>query len=440
MFRTLGAGLSFLIGALLVACGGGGGGGGDSGSNGGGGTGGGGTPPNTIAMTGNFGGGTHASSLDKLFAWLLRPAHALAPSAVAKVIAISTEGTATTAEVTNGFFSVSVEKDKPVGLVFADAGDKFLGYVSLAGGIDSVPIGKVRSGLAAIDLSALSSTGQIVSPASNPLGSDLPLTTDEQTAIRHSNSNFASVIRNPDVDGNGRIDALEQKFFRLQIFYFVVAGSFAGNLTPQVTTPASVRSSRIDLAVVDVDPPSSVTFSGPPGSGLSDSTAPSTFLGSGQPGQAVFATYSAPSGMPPAFPSIPVAGQYTVGYKTQTLTFTVPDESTAASDIVLPVPSVTLNSDGTVQRLSWAYRLGSGSPALDPQAVIRDIAFNIEGGGPQCPGNGGPPRPYASDRLSATTTEHVLRCQNIPWTSVTQIFMTYTDLYGNARSASWDRP
>jgi len=358
--------LSILFAIFLTACGSGGGGGGGSDS-GGGGNGGG----DTITIKGSFSGGSHASLINSFFAWIFPSAFALNPNDVSKVIVFQGDGGYSVSTVSNSSFSIAVEKGSPVGIIFVGANNNYLGYLTLKNGIDSLPLTKLGSGVNTIDLQTLSSSGLIVEPSHNPIGSELPLTSEEQTAIAQSDDFFTSVIKNPDVDGNGIIDFLESKFFRPYILYFITGGNFGGNLTPTVITPSSINGYRFGFDAIDTNRPDTVYFTGPIGSGLS--TSPSD--------QPNVYTDSTSYGSPYVNnPPIPPAGQYTVAYKSSTLTFNISDQSSAPSNIVLAVPTVTLNGDGTIQKVNWVYKLGSGDAAtLDPMAVISNIILQIDG-------------------------------------------------------------
>ncbi|MEW6674554.1 MAG: hypothetical protein AB1348_00790 [Nitrospirota bacterium] len=317
-------------------------------------------------------------------------------------------------------------------MIFVGATNNYLGYLTLGSGIDSLPLTKLSSGVNTIDLQTLSSSGLIVEPSHNPIGPELlPLTPEEQTAIAQSDDFFASIIKNPDVDGNGTLDFLEGKFFNLQILYYITGGNFAGNLIPTVTTPAYITGYKFAFGAKDTDRPDAVYFTGPTGSGLSSSLSeqPNVYTDS--------TTYFSPYVTNPV---IPPAGQYTVSYKTSTLAFSISDQSSAPSNVVMAVPTVTLNGDGTIQKISWVYKLGSGASAtLDPQAVISDIELQIEGSGTPCSNYPQQGRIYNSGSLSATTTEHVLTCQNLSWLNVIRIGMAYNDVYGNHNVVTYSR-
>lgn len=404
---------------ILATCGGGGGGGGDSG--------GGGAPANTVAITGNFTGGTNASLWERLLARVVPSAYALNVSLVARVILISVDGSVSSANVTGGRFTINASRGSPVGVIFVGANNDFLGYLSLAEGIDSVPLGKVASGTTTIDLQTLSSAGPKVGASRNPIGQDLPLTAEEQAAVKRANELFSAIMRSPDVDSNGVVDVLEGKYFGLQVIYEVRAGVFGGSVVPTVDPTPTFRSFALQVAVRDSDTPLSVSMTSPAGGGLSNQFSPRNFL------NGTFATYYAGAVFNPP---LPIAGQYTVIYKSQTLTFNVPDQSAVTANVVLPVPTVTLTSNGTVQRVNWAYRLGSGSGALDPLAFMQRVAVSIHLDSQPGPvaGNGC----TSSPNLAPAVTEFVPQCQTpINWSDVSGINIDYIDLYGNGVNVRW---
>jgi hypothetical protein len=416
--------LSVLLAVSLTACGGGGGSTSSNGTGGGG---------NTITITGSFSGGSHAKSLwlNRFFAWIFPSAYALNPNDVSKVIVFQGDGGYFVSTVSNSSFSIAVEKGSPVGLIFVGANNNYLGYLTLKNGIDSLPLTKLSSGVNTIDLQTLSSSGLIVEPSHNPIGSELPLTSEEQTAIAQSDDFFASTIKNPDVDGNGTIDIFEEKFFRSQILYYITGGNFGGNLTPTVSTPASITGYRFAFDATDTNRPDTVYFTGPAGSGLSNSPSDQPNVYTDR------TTYFSPS---VSNPVIPPTGQYTVSYKTSTLTFSIPDQSSSTFNVIMAVPTVTLNADGTIQKVNWVYKLGSGASAtLDPQAIIDSIQLQIDGSGTPCASYPQQGRIYNSGNLSTITTEHVLTCQNLSWSNVTWIYMAYNDVYDNHIVVTWDK-
>lgn len=408
-----------------AGCGGGGGGGGEN-DNG----------ISTIAIKGSFSGTVTANIvLNTILESVFPSAYALDQSQVAKVIAFNVEGAYWVADVTDDVFSISVDPGAPVGLVFAGAADNFLGYLTLGNGIDALPLTKLESGVTEIDLQTLSSFATEVTSSYNPIGAELVLTSDEQTAIAHSDDFLASVIKNPDVDGNGTIDVLEDRFYRPSILYFVTGGSFAGsNVTPDVNTPAGINSFKFAFDVWDPNagsfPDKADVFLTVPGG----SPAPFDQQNPYSDNRTYFSTEILTT---PA-----AAGDYVVLYSAKTLTFTIPDQSQAENHIVIPVPTVTLNGDtATINRIAWEYKLGSGAgSALDPKTMMDRVEVQIEGSGTRCANYPqGNTRMYNSGNLATETVEHVLGCQNLEWATVTTLHMTYNDLYGNHYVVSWNK-
>lgn len=410
--------ISVIVFGLMTIVGTGGGNGGATGGNGG--------ATNTVTIKGNILNGSHAKNLwyDRLLDKIHSPAHALDPNEVAKVMIFYQDGSHKFSKVTeDGNFSIQVDKSAPAGMIFVGAGDNFLGYLTLGDGIDTLPLNSIADDVSEIDLGVLSSLGLIVEPSHNPLGNEIPLTPEEQKALAQCDDLFSSIVKNPDVDGNGIIDFLEGKFFGLQILYYVNEGSFDGNLSPTVNEPADITGYRLAFDATDAYRPDNVDFTGPPGSGLLNSTSTQSNV---YPDRTTYFSHYIHN------PSIPPAGQYTVDYKASTLTFTLPDQSAAPSNIVLPVPTVTLNDDRTIQKVNWVYRLGSGATAaLDPLTIISKIELQIDGSGSPCGSYPQQGRIYNSGWLSATTTGHVLTCQTLYWDDITRIYMAYEDLYGN---------
>lgn len=391
----------------------------------------------TVAISGSFSGGSHASNfwLDRFFAWAFPPAHALNPNNVSQVIALQGNGAVITAAVSNGSFSIDIDKSSPAGLIFAGSSNNYLGYLTLNNGIDSLPLNKLASGISAIDLGVLSSSGLVVQPSHNPIGTEILLTSEEQTAIAQGDDFLASVLKNPDVEGIGTIqNLLTGKYFRPFIMYFVNGGNFASALTPNVNTPANITGYRFSLDAHDTDTnfPAYVIFTGPQGSGLAN-------LQNDQSPQ--IHTNSAMYGSPYiTAPVIPPAGQYTVNYKNSILTFDIPDQSSTTSNIVVAVPTVTLNANGTIQKVNWRYALGSGATtSIDPQSIINEVNVQIDGSGTPCSSYPQEGRIYNGDNLPATATEQVLICQNLNWSDVSRMNIAYNDIYGNHIVVTWQK-
>lgn len=142
-------------------------------------------------------------------------------------------------------------------------------------------------------------------------------------------------------------------------------------------------------------------------------------------------------------PLIPPAGIYQIAYNDKTLTYDIPDQTSAVQYIALAVPTITLNDNGTMNKIAWEYKLGGGSgdDTIDPESLISQIELQIDGNGTACddyPDSQGN-RIYNSGMLTSATVSHTLTCQDLLWSNVTSIYMAYNDIFGNHIVVTWDQ-
>lgn len=410
-----------------------------------------------ITLKGTLNGGIHArikhlNRFDRLLADLFsRPLYALTAADVVSVMVFNINGQySTTTLDDNDNFSIMVDPGYPTGLVFLGAGNTYLGYLTLTNGIDCLPLVKIDDSVTlsttpTIDLQALSSSGLVVDPGHNPVGTELPLTAEEQTALAQGDDYFASIIKQVDIDNNGNIDLLESRFYRPFIQYFVESGSFGSGQTPTVITPAGIIGFRFNASIYEqgvVSFPSTVTFTGPAGSGLSgvvNDAAPHLYTNN--------ALYGSPYVDSPVIPPV---GAYTVTYLTRNLVFNIPAQTSAISNIVLAVPTVSLTGGSAIEVINWVYKLGDGSStAIDPVSLIKYMNVQINGTGTQYDPTypQGATRLYNSASFAPATLTMTLPLTDssgapwtIPWANVTNIGMAYDDIYGNHYVVGWDKP
>jgi hypothetical protein len=339
------------------------------------------------------------------------------PSAIRTVVVFDSTGAFSTAPVTNGSFSVDAMVTRPAGVIFAGSAREFLGALSLGTGIGALPLSKAESGVSTIDLQTLTSSGTLFLPSHNPIGVELPLTASEQTAFAQANGFFAATVQNPDVDGNGIVDVLEGKFFHVFVGYSVNGVKFGGALTPDLPGGVSIGYFNLSIQTEGTGDAGPVTVTGPAGSGLDGTPAYAFVAGS----QTYYNTYVNLGSSPTPVP-LPGTYVFTTG-QGRTLTFVVPDQSQANARIVVALPTVSLNPNGTIHEISWTYRTGSDAAALDPEALISSIGVQVD-------------RPlgsriYDSPNLPASTRSHVLANQGISWDASTHLAIGYNDVFGN---------
>ncbi len=370
---------------------------------------------------------------DTFFSGILgiKELYALNTSLVSKVI-VYYPGTSNfvVSDVVDGDFNVLVDRNSPVGMVFSDANGYKLGYLSLQNGIESIPLNIVEENISSVDLQTLSSTADIVEPEHNPIGNEINMNTNDIFSYAFSNSTFASVIQNPDVDGDNVVDAINGKFYRYFLQYGVRAGSFSGsNLTPDMSNPVVVDSYRLNVVITDNDLnfPAQISYTGPVGSGLQNTSSESMVINDSKT-----VLYSSPCMqgiMSP--PVVPPSGVYYISYKNKVLNFNIYNQNNVIKYQAICVPTVSLNQDGTINKINWEYRLSDNSGNIDPKILIKELILQID--------KIGAVRVYNSPKLTALDTEHILTDQTISWILVDRIYMAYNDIFGNHVVVTWDK-
>ncbi len=363
-----------------------------------------------------------------------------------KVLAFSSTDTYKTADITNDQFSMELDNGKPWGVIFLSSSEQPLGFLSLGNGIESLPLQGITAGTDTIDLQAITRNESEFIPAHNPIGNEIILTADQEEAIAMMDDYLATLLKNPDANNNGQIDVLEGKFFKLEVIYFIKPGRFmGGNLTPTYNSNKLIEGYKLFLTVKDNDFPGAVYFTGPAGSPLNNSPSDDR-MDFGD--QCVYATAYL-FDIVDTVSYIPVSGVYTIKYNGTDLTFNLPDQEYVKSNIIYPWPTLTLNGDGTMNKIGWVYKAPAGVVSYDLNALMRSMQIQIEGTGNKCSdSNSSESRLYDSPDLPISTTSHTLSCQNIDWGTgspypgwnhIDRIMMTYEDHYDNSYVVMYER-
>ncbi len=361
-----------------------------------------------------------------------------------KVLAISSTDQFKTADITNNHFSIELDNGKPWGLIFLNSAEQPLGILSLDSGIETLPLHYITTGTTAIDLQTITRSGNIFTPSHNPIGSEIVMTSEQKKAVASIDDYLALLLKNPDVNGNGQLDVLEGKWFSLNVIYFIKPGSFEStNLTPTYDPNNLIEGYRLFLTVKDQSYPETIYYTGPSGSPLLN-TASELYMSFSN--HRVFQTqylYNVVNNNS----YIPVTGVYTIQYGSQTLNFNLPDQSYVLNNVAYPWPTLTLNGNGTMNKINWTYQYPGGSVNYDLSAIMRNIRVQMEGIGNKCDQNAASGL-YDSGRLPITTTSHSFSCQNIDWGTGTprpdwkyidHVGMTYEDHYGAVYAVMYER-
>ena len=220
-------------------------------------------------------------------------------------------------------------------------------------------------------------------------------------------------------DASGVVLTLTRARGDVQLVFFYPNGSFGNGTVGQLAYPTHLDYYYVLYNLEDVNVPTNVFFSGPPGSGMANT--PSAVFGASYSGNSVW--YSSPQiNLPP----YPPGGIYTVNYKNEPQPFSLADPEATTQQAILQ-PTVTVDASSVLQQIAWTYRDTSGNTISAPSYMTR-INIRIDGIGG---------RLYDTD-VSAGETTHTLG-QQVFWTNVTSIQLVYSDLQNNQYTTFWNR-
>ncbi len=363
-----------------------------------------------------------------------------------KIVAISSTDRYKISDIVNNQFSIELDNGKPWGIIFLNEMELPLGFLSLDNGIESLPLNGITPGTDSINLKTVISDGNIFIPEHNPIGAEIILTDEQKESIATMDDYLAALLKNPDVNNNGKIDLLEGKLFKLEVIYFIKPGNFiGGDLIPTYNSYKLIEGYKLFLTVKDENMPNTLYFTGPAGSPLNNSQAEG-FMDFGSH-RMYSTTYI--YDLLDTVSCIPVSGQYKIQYKGTDLIFNLPNQDYVKSNIVYPWPTIVLNSGGTMNKIDWVYRAPAGIINFNLSVLIRSMQIQIEGEGNKCESsNSLGSRLYDSPWLPVSTTSHALSCQNIDWGSVSpspgwkhvdRVMMTYEDHYETSYVVMYER-
>ncbi len=353
---------------------------------------------------------------------------ALGPEAAVKVVV--TQGDRYEVhDVVGGGFEFPVSTDRTAGLLLVGPSDESLGFVAVRGSIPGVPVQAVDEGVSSIDLGTLVASGAVLAPGIDPIGHGITLDADEIVALSELGVIARGFLADPDVDDDGVVDLLQAREFRLQVAE-LRNGTFSG-LVGQPVGGVDGWSLGVNVAEGGTSSyPSTATVDGPPGSGVVG------VITDGRMGGSQNVLYGIPLSDPAAPPT---PGLWTLTYGSRVLTFDLGDLTPIAQAAPSLEPTVYLDAEQRIARIEWSLRLADGTVSAAPTALAADVRIQILAGAPavRCPASNltsfSPDDVYAM-RLPADTVSHVLACQDIPWSAVTSVQLSYADLFGTTHT------
>jgi hypothetical protein len=108
------------------------------------------------------------------------------------------------------------------------------------------------------------------------------------------------------------------------------------------------------------------------------------------------------------------------------------------------VPTVALNADLTVRKVSWVWQYADGTTSTVPARIAEQVGVQLNAG-PSVPRCAASPLSLQNDQVyganvPAANLEHTLACQNIPWGGVTSIQLMFIDVFNNNHFIVYQRP
>jgi hypothetical protein len=209
----------------------------------------------------------------------------------------------------------------------------------------------------------------------------------------------------------GTLTAAGEPVFFFSLLHYVFGGGFNGVTTPSPAFPLAITELSLGLTAL-FDPltpvaPSTVTFTGPAGSGITNFTA--------ERRQKNVAGYFYETDTVSSAGRT-LIGTWSVRYRGVTESFTVPNPDTDARFVVM-LPTVTLNAAQThVTAISWVFKNRQTGATVPAPAYADAIQIEFTGFGID----------YASPDFPRTVTSHTLPTP-LPVANLEFIYISFKD-------------
>lgn len=310
---------------------------------------------------------------------------------------------------TDGSFSVDAKR-RPCGLVFLSAADSVIGVLSLAAGIDALPLSLVGESVTLLNLKDITITAGTGTPQHNPIdaGGEAVMTAEERAAYRLQSAFFNAILRNLDMDRDGVIDVLSPRKYWMR-FGSDFDGGTAMRAEPGTAAPLP-KQNVFHFNFSDGEPPVSqpvAVLSAPDGksflcheASMNDftqyhwvlqNTAWSSFLG----------------------------GAYAIDYAGgRRVEFTIASPLQVENYIVAAHLWYEMEGN-TITRVHWRWRMLNGAPIDAARLIAKQVIlqFNYNG--------------FSSQKNYQVTSADTQCDVSVDTTNLMQILVSCNDLFGN---------
>lgn len=283
-----------------------------------------------------------------------------------------------TAEVTNGTFTITIDEKSPGGIAFLDADNNYMGYLSLANGLDSIPTQAISDETGEIDLGKISFTSDgIGEPSQNPFEK---MDTSKKSVLEAAGSFFGALVRSP-----GYIEQMVKGDLKIDfgLMYFTDGGTINKNGKGSLNDGNQIGAHRFNVGFepeydnfknLKVDYP--IDDNG--NDVLLEVTPEKINDGESSPEGVSFAGVGPDERFTGA--AIPPAGKYQI-YSGNDFDFTItmPDiKDDAQNNLVFPVPKFNINTEGIVESIEWEYRNKNDYVVDKPAEIVDNLEIQLE--------------------------------------------------------------
>jgi hypothetical protein len=146
----------------------------------------------------------------------------------------------------DGTFSGGVPIGNSTVVAFLTENNDFIGNL-FTGGLNFLPLGGIDEKVNSIDFSTLTLDGTRIIPANDPIGKTIFLNDAELAFMKEIGIFYQSLVKNIDMDNDGKPDVVTNKNFTLNTENGFTAGKFgvAGKSEPQLSNMLDFKGSNI---------------------------------------------------------------------------------------------------------------------------------------------------------------------------------------------------
>ena len=328
-----------------------------------------------------------------------------------------------------GKFSGKAPLGTATAVVFLTQDNKFIGNL-FVNGLNFLPLAGMNDNITEIDLSVLKLDGTHVIPANNPIGNQINLTVDELQFLKEIGSYYEALSKNIDMNNDSIPDMLQDAFIDITTVQDVKFGTCGlNNTTPMLLPPDEfgysyslyIRGPNSLLSSTDNSVAENAVLSGPADNPYSDiGGAWNAYLNP----RDWKLNFSRQNGTLPFGP-----GEYKIKIDNKEFTFFY-SRINMKTYTVISVPTIITNGNDEIVKITLTYQLPDGTPVEPEKLILSGIKYEL-GELWDWPYESLPHHP---DYDFYT----IIPKENVKLSSISNLGLSYYDLFGNEVHMNWD--